>query len=231
MRTCHALLGVYAVLAFVTGCPSNTNVGDADDSAVEASVDATADNAVVTDAADARDAIVTDAPPADAPIDAPSDTRPDAPAIDAALDVPLDVPVDAPVDAPVDVPRDAVPMDGGSTRFTITSFSAYANCMPIVPPDPVNASWTLSVSGSTGTTATVVMATLTKDPQKRPTSAVVAERFALAAKQPMVAGAAAPQPAPPLVDAATLVQPTGASLTAMIQPTPPPSRAPRPAPP
>lgn len=51
--------------------------------------------------------------------------------------------------------------DASTATVVITDFYAYANCMPIVPPDPIRASWTATVSGATGAAATVTSATLT----------------------------------------------------------------------
>jgi len=47
----------------------------------------------------------------------------------------------------------------GSAVVTVTGGSAFANCFP-VSDDPVVAFWNVQVSGATGSTATLVSATL-----------------------------------------------------------------------
>lgn len=69
----------------------------------------------------------------------------------------LDAPDAGPVrDAPRP-PRDAPRM--GSAVVTVTGGNAYANCFPVTE-DPVVAFWNVEVTGATGTTATLVSATL-----------------------------------------------------------------------
>jgi hypothetical protein len=46
-------------------------------------------------------------------------------------------------------------------RVTLTEFVAFANCKPVVPPDPIITSWTATVSGAAGATATLTNAELT----------------------------------------------------------------------
>ncbi len=59
-------------------------------------------------------------------------------------------------------PRDAGRPDARTAAMvTLTDFVAFGNCMPIVSPDPVRASWTATVSGAAGATATLTSATLT----------------------------------------------------------------------
>jgi hypothetical protein len=69
----------------------------------------------------------------------------------------LDAPDAGPVrDAPRP-PRDAPRM--GSAVVTVTGGSAFANCMPVTD-DPLVAFWNVEVTGATGSTATLVSATL-----------------------------------------------------------------------
>ncbi len=147
MRALSQFATVILALTVLPGCPSTTGVGDASDSAFDASADRViptdAIDAIDIPASDASDAVVSDTP-RDGSIDAPGDATNDATsdgAGDAARDVPL--------------------ADGGAARVTIAMFGAFGNCMPIVPPDPINVSWTLSVSGAAGLTLTVTDATLT----------------------------------------------------------------------
>ena len=100
------------------------------------------------------------------------------PPIEPGPDAPLDAPVTAdapgPMDAPVesdaspDAPSSDTPSsDTASTdapsgvTVAIADFSIFGNCMPIVPPDPIIATWTITVSGATGATARFVTGTLT----------------------------------------------------------------------
>jgi hypothetical protein len=68
-----------------------------------------------------------------------------------------------------------VPCSGDAT-IALGDASVYGSCMPVTPPDPIMASWTIAISGATGSTATLrdarlrivgshtVMQTLTVDP-------------------------------------------------------------------
>lgn len=146
-RTCSAVLcSVVVVLAgWLAGC--------GDDDVVPGS-----DAGVVADAA-AGDSGIRDAgaAPADAgdPLDAGGlDAGTGA---DAGAGFDAGASLDAAVATDAGPPRDATT----SAVVTITDFFAWSNCMPIVAPDPVIATWMLHVTGATGTTATVVDAKLT----------------------------------------------------------------------
>jgi hypothetical protein len=58
---------------------------------------------------------------------------------------------------------DAEAGDAGEPGGTVmlTEFVAYSNCMPAIPPDPVIAWWTASISDGSGPTARLTSATLT----------------------------------------------------------------------
>ena len=73
--------------------------------------------------------------------------------------------VDAGTSLDAGAPTDAGPPRDAATSVvvTVTDFFAWSNCMPIVAPDPVRASWTVHVTGATGATATVTDAKLTID--------------------------------------------------------------------
>lgn len=85
------------------------------------------------------------------------------PSTDAGRDTPLsdvdmlDTPV-ADVPATSDVPADDAPVssDAAAVSVAISDFAASGNCMPIVPGDPIVATWTVVVSGASGTTASFV---------------------------------------------------------------------------
>jgi hypothetical protein len=57
--------------------------------------------------------------------------------------------------------------DGGGSdatteaTVTISDFVAFANCKPIVPPDPIITSWTVDIAGAMGPTAMLTNAELT----------------------------------------------------------------------
>ena len=51
-------------------------------------------------------------------------------------------------------------VEAGAAALTITGLTVHGDCMPIVPPDPILASWTASISGATGSVATLVDAKL-----------------------------------------------------------------------
>jgi hypothetical protein len=83
-----------------------------------------------------------DAPPLDAPLlDAPGDV--------SALDSP------SVLDAPI------VASDAPGVSVAVSSFMAYGNCKPLVPPDSILASWTVDISGASASTARFVSGTLT----------------------------------------------------------------------
>jgi hypothetical protein len=48
----------------------------------------------------------------------------------------------------------------GAAMVAISGFSAFGNCMPIVAPDPIRASWTATVTGGSGASAMLTSATL-----------------------------------------------------------------------
>lgn len=86
-----------------------------------------------------------------------------------------DTGADVDTGTPADAGTDAAPMadagsDAGSTTdagahamVTVTDFTVFGNCMPIVAPDPIIVSWTANVSGASGTTAMLTNAVLTID--------------------------------------------------------------------
>lgn len=49
----------------------------------------------------------------------------------------------------------------GSGTLTVTGFTAYGDCMPIVSADPIHSFWFASIAGAAGSTATLVDAKLT----------------------------------------------------------------------
>jgi hypothetical protein len=100
---------------------------------------------------------------APAPTDVPGGTDTPTPA-DAPEDLDASEPSDAPADVPADLdaPADAPSTDApGGLSVTISEFSIFGNCMPIVPPDPIVATWTITVAGATGAPARFVTGTLT----------------------------------------------------------------------
>jgi hypothetical protein len=82
--------------------------------------------------------------PVDAPASADAPTSADAP---PATDAP------ASIDAPSTV-------DAAGAAVVLSDVNVYANCKPLVPPDPILAFWTASVSGAGGSAATLVSARL-----------------------------------------------------------------------
>jgi hypothetical protein len=94
---------------------------------------------------------------------------PGSTAVDAGADVPaatdtpaMDVPgtTDAPMG--VDAPRaDAPAADAAGVTVSIADFNIFGNCMPIVPPDPIVATWTVVVAGASGTSGSFESGTLT----------------------------------------------------------------------
>lgn len=56
---------------------------------------------------------------------------------------------------------DAPPFDASGATATLSDVGVYANCMPIVAPDPIIAFWNVAISGAAGPTATLVSARLT----------------------------------------------------------------------
>lgn len=61
-----------------------------------------------------------------------------------------------------DAGADAASTDDAASAATVTisGLTLFGNCMPIVAPDPIRASWTATVAGATGATATLTSATL-----------------------------------------------------------------------
>jgi hypothetical protein len=121
------------------------------DAPVAIDVPVTLDAPAAIDAPSALDAVVTDDVPAttdDAPSTTDASSTADAP---SALDAP------ATTDAPMDAPRADAPTP---IRVTIVDPYVYGNCFP-VPPDPVIAGWDVSISGASGSTATLTSAVLT----------------------------------------------------------------------
>lgn len=158
-RSSLAPLGALLVCTLFTACASTATPSDG-------AVDARSDASPL----DARDATaVDDAPdgapdvpsPEDATLDASADSSADAGSdasgSDSAPDSRPDVFADAGADAS-DASSDSFTV---SPRVTINEFSAFANCMPIVAPDPIRANWRLNVTSGVGAAATVVSATLT----------------------------------------------------------------------
>lgn len=93
---------------------------------------------------------------------------PGSTATDAGTDTPVvaDAPsLDTPaIDAPVvvDAPATDTPAtDAAAITVEIRDFSAFGNCMPIVPPDPIVATWTVVVAGASGSSASFESGTLT----------------------------------------------------------------------
>jgi hypothetical protein len=84
---------------------------------------------------------------------------------DAGLDAStmLDAGSDGGTDTGVDA---APPSDAGTDAsmsmptITITNLTVFGDCMPIVAPDPIHASWTATVDGASGTSATITNALL-----------------------------------------------------------------------
>jgi hypothetical protein len=59
-------------------------------------------------------------------------------------------------DVPGDAPRDTP----SAATVVLSDFAAFGNCMPIVPSDPIVATWTITVSGASSTSARFVTGTL-----------------------------------------------------------------------
>lgn len=85
------------------------------------------------------------------PIDAP---LLDAPLLDAQGDV-------STPDSPLVLDAPIVASDAPGVSVAVSSFMAYGNCKPLVPPDSIIASWTVDISGASATTARFVSGTLT----------------------------------------------------------------------
>lgn len=94
-----------------------------------------------------------------------SDTGVDANVLDTAspIDAPLlDAPGDVSVpDSPLVLDAPIVASDAPGVSVTVSSFMAYGNCKPLVPPDSIIASWTVDISGASAATARFVSGTLT----------------------------------------------------------------------
>ena len=60
-------------------------------------------------------------------------------------------------------PRDAR-VDAATPTLTITNLTVYGDCMPIVAADPIHASWTATIDGAAGTSATFTSALLSIRP-------------------------------------------------------------------
>lgn len=146
------LLSFVACTLFVAGCscsgaPPTTDTGARTDAPP-------LDAFVPRDAPATSDVITMDVPSV---IDAPSTTDTLA-SLDTQPVTDSSSATDAPVsttDAPI-VASDAP----GSLRVTISDPYVYGNCFP-VPPDPVIAGWDVTITGASGSTATLTSAELT----------------------------------------------------------------------
>lgn len=54
----------------------------------------------------------------------------------------------------------AMTVDASATRITLSDVGVYANCMPIVAPDPIIAFWNVTVTGAPASSATLTRAEL-----------------------------------------------------------------------
>jgi hypothetical protein len=119
------------------GCGGGTDEEDAGGADAAAAMDAggATDAGPETDAGDTTDA----GPETDA-----GDATDAGPETDAGSSMDAGPSLDASTDAVI----------------TLSDVTVYANCMPSVPPDPINAFWTANVTGATGSAATLASATL-----------------------------------------------------------------------
>jgi|LNFM01.1.fsa_nt_gb hypothetical protein len=143
-------LTVLSVLTMSAACSSPTTPSDA-------SADSRPDVAMADSEVDAAPDAASDGS-SEASVDATTDATTDG-GVDSGVDTGADSGVDSGSDSGVDARADAV-TDGGAVRISIRDFMSFSNCMPIVPPDPVRANWTVDVSGASGSTARITSATL-----------------------------------------------------------------------